>query len=161
MAKIILVGQDDIQLNKERAEEIKQDWKDGKYNKDDKIEVGDNSIRTGDIRSIRIEKKSRYDKESISSLSTEEIKNQLGDFEEKYEEHKSGELKTYERLGVMDIGVHDWLEEKGAISGKDIDPELYSRFSDKKELLGELNYRREFAEKKDKEDLERLAKSGK
>jgi len=164
MAKIILVGQDDLQVNKERAEEIKEKWNEDKFKKDDKIKVGENSIKADDIRSIRISKKEKDEEENVTSLPTEEIKKRLGNFEEKYEEHKSGELESYNGIGVMDTGIMGWLlgeaivEEGGRYK---VRPERWEAFSKSKAMLEELNYRREVAEEKDEEYLEQVVKQGK
>lgn len=163
MAKIILVGQDDIELSREKAKKIKKDWNAGKFNKDDKIEVGQNSVKAGDIRSIRISKKSKDEETKINELSTREIKNRLGDFEEKLEEIKSGELKTYNRIGIMDSGVMEDLLLGWAVTEEDgrykIRPDEWEAFSKNASLLKELKYRREYAEEQENEQLEQLAES--
>lgn len=162
MAKIILIGQDDIQLNRERAKEIREDWKNGKFGKDDKIDVGQNSIKARDIRSFRISKKSEDEETKINELSTKMIKKKLGDFEEKLNKNRSGELKTYNGIGAMDSGIMENVLLGWAITEENdrykIQPDEWEIFNRNINLLEELNYRREYAEKKEEEDLEQLAK---
>lgn len=95
-----------------------------------------------------------------TKMDTSTLKQEIGDFEEWYEEVRSGELKYYPGWGVEDTGIMKQLVESGTITFKGnsagIDPELYRRFSNKHEKMEELRSRREYAEEQEEKDLERL-----
>jgi len=162
MPKINLRGQKDVESSYEELKPIQEQWLADNYDKSEKKEVNGHSFKMGAIKGFD-GMKEKDEKENVTSLSTEEIKKRLGNFEEKYEEHKSGEFEIYNGIGVMDTGIMDWLlgeaivEEGGRYK---IRPERWEKFSDKIAMLEELNYRREVAEEKDEEYLEQVAKQG-
>ncbi len=163
MAEIILIGQDNVQLDKSLAKEIRHKWDNNEFAPDDKIPIGEDRIKAKDIRSFRINEETP-EEEDPKDLPTEQIKEILSEknFEEKYEENRTGNFKNFNGWGTEDEGIMKWLIRWGAVKKQDgihrVVPEEYKKFSRYHKLLSELRTRREYAEEKDEESLDQLAK---
>ncbi len=73
MAEIILIGQDNVQLDKSLAKEIRHKWDNNEFAPDDKIPIGEDRIKAKDIRSFRINEETP-EEEDPKDLPTEQIK---------------------------------------------------------------------------------------
>lgn len=163
MPKIHLTGHSQpIKISKEEAEKLKEIKNDSSISKDKVIDSDKINATKGELGAIIDEGGSTPEDDStkISQMSTEQLKEELGEFREMYEEHKSGELKNYNGLGVMDTGIHQWLDEKGVINKNGdrwgVDPEDYHWFAGRKEMLEEYWSRRDYAEEMEEKEKEQI-----
>lgn len=85
-------------------------------------------------------------------LSTEQIKERLGDFEKKLSGWRSGALKYYKGIGIEDSGIREYMLSENIMT-VDTDgvhyvvEDNYRKYKGRKRLLEELQSRREYAEK--------------
>ena len=93
-------------------------------------------------------------------LTTNQIREKLGEFEQKWNDNKSGKLVTT-LMGVFDEGILNWMNSIGALKtrGTNISVVLpaFREFREKEELLNRLNSIREYAKNKEIEHLEKEA----
>lgn len=160
MPKVHLVGHNKpVKISDETADKLREIKNDSSIPDSKVIDAGKINAQKKELGAI-VEEGGGVESDDptkIQNLSTEVLKKKLGNFEEKYKEHESGELKAYNGLGVMDTGIHDWLFENEAISeGGGVDPELYHQFSIKKQMLEEYWGRKEYAEEQSQKEKEEI-----
>jgi len=163
MPQIHLTGHSKpIKISKEEAEKLK-DIKNDPSIPDGKVIDTDNlNAQKKELGAIVSEGGSapQDDSTKVQNMTTEELKEKLGDFRKMYEEHKSDELKGYNGLGVMDTGIHRWLDEKGVINKNGdrwgVNPEDYRWFVNRKEMLEEYWGRKDYAEQMEEKEKEQI-----
>lgn len=182
MAKIQLTRNEAIEVSKETAERVDQEWKEGKKKI---IDIDGRSIKRGRIAKVLIENKSGTRSEAYD-LSKDEDRQIIKDFEKELNEAKAEELpesQEYYGRPLTDSKFlpHDWVENPALgyihpgivqyclknviITRKEVgkqvqwsiaDPVNYKDWDNKWQGYRELLVRREFAKKGEEEAMDKI-----
>lgn len=160
MAKIYIKGTlEAIELDEKNARILKEDWVAGRL--PDVVDIKNMAFEKRQIKAVILAGEEERELQ-ITSLTTDDIKAELGDFVYQYDNHLSNKkAKILTPIASSDEGIIEWAKTLGAISYHDKpypawfvrDPE-YADFSRKLSLRNELVSRKEYAQKKDIESLQ-------
>lgn len=94
----------------------------------------------------------------IHELSTQKLKNKLGDWEKIYESHCAGERIHNEIIGYSFRGIINWLISCEALNKKAnaIIQSGYEIFNENFKIMSELRCRRTFAKNKELNEYDNL-----
>lgn len=158
MAQILLRGQDPIEISDERAREIKNDFANGSL--PDVVEIDNLVFNKKELKSISLSHHEKEERNFPYDYSLDELKEIIGDFEKEFLAHSTGKLTHNEVLGTTKEGIVAWAREQKYITKDNrITFKGINEYMRRYRALEELNLRREYADKKDKESLDALAKA--
>jgi hypothetical protein len=150
MPRIYLTGEQIIDITREEALRIEQEWKNG----NPYVEVGSSTVKNSRI--VRVDVGRLEAEKSIAEFSTDELKSFLGDYEQQKQKfianykanHPEAQYPATKARNAWRVhcGVCD---ENGRIYYSALMDGRYEDFSRKEAALSELQYRREYAARKE------------
>ncbi|MEK6884833.1 MAG: hypothetical protein AABY22_34695, partial [Nanoarchaeota archaeon] len=157
-----------LEINEEQGKKLKTMWVDKSL--PEVIDLGSSTFRKNELKTIILASENK-ENITVAKMTTQEIKDELGDFLAEFDNHFIGkklEYKGFMPIAARDEGIIKWAQELGAIYYHEKpypywavkDPE-FADLNRKLELRNELNYRREYMYKQEQKNIDSLAEEWK
>ena len=165
MAKLYLMGRNEpIELDEKKARELKNQWVGGTLK--ETVDLGTVAFNKRKIANIMLADDHK-DSLGAATMTTEQIKEELGYFETQYNANFTGEKVRVNYLipiPTRDKGIIDWAIKENVMVFYDkpyphyrVNSMEFGNLTRNLDLLNELTCRRQYASKKEAENLSALS----